>query len=232
MKWQRILLVFLLILLSASPSAMANNKVDQSVKKMEQVKIPSHVLDIAKENTYPNPTQDLPYLQPSEFTQKIIKTSKVKIENPNLIRMLNETSVNNSPFSLGLRATIYLGEWPLNYDSIETAPNWQYQKINTNYFDNRGGKTNYKIHYVQESQKAVRGGLTAKVAKSEDVRKMMLLKAMEKTQLPLSFDTIIGAGTKKITITMYQLSDSGICMAMHPLLMKKEKLRMGKYTSY
>ncbi|QQZ08743.1 YfkD famly protein [Heyndrickxia vini] len=224
MKWQRILLVFLLILLSASPSAMASKQVN----KIENVKIPTHVLDIAKENTYPNPTQDLPYLQPSEFTKKIIKTSKVKIENPNLIRMLNETSVNNSPFSLGLRATIYLGEWPLNYDSIETAPNWQYQKINTNYFDNRGGKTNYKIHYVQESQKAVRGGLTAKVAKSEDVRKMMLLKAMEKTKLPLSFDTIIGAGTKKDHYYNVPAKRLGYLYGYAPAINEKGKVTYGE----
>ncbi|MGE8203073.1 YfkD family protein [Heyndrickxia sp. NPDC080065] len=228
MKWHRILLVFLLILLSASPSAMANKKVESSAKKIEQIKIPPSVLDITKENTYPNPTQDLPYLQPSDFTNKIIKTSKVKIENPNLIRMLNESSINNSPFSLGFRATIYLGEWPLNYDSIETSPNWQYQKINTNYYDNRGVNTNYRIHYVQEAQKIVRGGLTAKVSKADDVKKMMLLKAMEKTRLPLSFETIVGAGTKKDRIYNIPAKRLGYLYGYAPAINEKGKVTYGE----
>lgn len=228
MKWQRVFLVFLLILLSASPSALANKKVDISVKKIEQVKIPSSVLNVAKENTYPNPTQDVPYLQPSDFTKKIIKTANVKIENPNLIRMLNESAINNSPFALGFRANIYLGEWPLNYDSIETAPNWQYQKINTNYYDNRGGNTFYQIHYVQESQKTVRGGLTAKVSKAEDVQKMMLLKAMEKTNLPLSFETIIGSGTKKDHVYNIPAKRLGYLYGYAPAINEKGKVTYGE----
>lgn len=174
---------------------------EQSEKKIEKapaaVTIPNSVLKITKENTYPNPTQDMPTLQPSELTQSLIGTSKVKIENPDLIRMLNETTVNSTPFAIGYRAIIYLGQWPLNYESSETAPNWEYQKINTNYFDNRGGIAPYQIHYVQEAQKIVRGGLTAKVPNTEDVKKMMLLKAMKNSGLPLAFETIIGAGTKK-----------------------------------
>lgn len=165
--------------------------------KKEAVKIPNSVLNITKENTYPNPTQDLPTLQPSELTEKLISSSKVKIENPDLIRMLNETNVNSTPFAFGYRAVIYLGQWPLNYESTETSPNWEYQKINTNYYDNRGGKANYQIHYVQEAQKVVKGGLTAKVPQAEDVKKMMLLKAAEKSNLPLAFETVVGAGTKK-----------------------------------
>lgn len=142
-----------------------------SAAKKEEIKIPSSVLNITKENTYPNPTQDLPTLQPSELTEELISSSKVKIENPDLIRMLNETNVNSTPFAFGYRAVIYLGQWPLSYESTETSANWEYQKINTNYYDNRGGKANYQIHYVQEAQKVVKGGLTAKVPQAEDVKK-------------------------------------------------------------
>jgi hypothetical protein len=227
MKWQRTLLVFLLIFLSASPNALAK-KVNPPSQGITKVKIPASVLDITKENTYPNPTQDLPYLQPSEFTKKLIKASKVKIENPNLIRMLNESAVNNSPLSIGLRATIYLGEWPLNYESTETSPNWQYQKINTNYFDNRGGRTNYQIHYVQESQKIVKGGLTAKVTKSDDVRKMMLLNAMNTTHLPLAFETIIGGGTKKDRVYNIPPNRLGYLYGYAPAINEKGKITYGE----
>ncbi|KAB2336103.1 hypothetical protein F7731_11365 [Cytobacillus depressus] len=182
-------------------SFQQNFEAEQGGKKTEKapnvITVPNSVLKIAKENTYPNPTQDMPKLQPSELTQSLIDTSKIKIENPDLIRMLNETTVNSTPFAVGYRAIIYLGQWPLNYESVETAPNWEYQKINTNYHDNRGGNALYSIHYVQEAQKIIRGGLTAKVPNTEDVKKMMLLKAMEKSGLPLAFETIVGAGTKK-----------------------------------
>ncbi|GER68465.1 hypothetical protein BpJC7_18970 [Weizmannia acidilactici] len=221
MKLMRTILIFLLIALAAAPAGEA-----KPVNK--QVKIPQSVLNITKENTYPNPSQDLPYLQPSDFTEKLLKTSNVKIENPNLIRMLNETSVNHSFLSLGLRARIYLGEWPLNYESNETSPNWQYQKINTNYFDNRGGNANYKIHYVQESQKVVRGGLTAKLPKSDDVKKMMLLKAMENSNLPLAFDTIIGAGTKKDHEYNIPPKRLGYLYAYAPAVNEKGKVTYGE----
>ncbi|GAA0341935.1 YfkD famly protein [Bacillus carboniphilus] len=196
--------------------------------KENAYKIPESVLNIAKENTYPNPTQDLPYLQPSDFTQNLLESSKVRIENPDLIRMLNESSVNKTPFALGLRATIYLGEWPLYYESTETAPNWEYQKINTNFYDNRGGKSPYQMHYVQEAQKVVRGGLTAKVANADDVMKMMMLKASEKSKLPLAFETIVGAGTKKDQIYNIPTKRLGYLYAFAPAINEKGKVTYGE----
>src|SRR5690554_3853598 len=91
-------------------------KTEENKVEKKTVQIPDSVLNITKENTYPNPSQDLPMLQPSELTEKLISSSKVKIENPNLIRMLNETNVNSTPFALGYRAVIYLGQWPLHYE--------------------------------------------------------------------------------------------------------------------
>jgi hypothetical protein len=160
-------------------------------------KIPNSVLTIIKENTYPNPSQDLPELQPSESTKELLETANVPIENPELILLFNESSFGKPIFALGYKSTIYLGNWPLHYESRETSPNWEYQKINTNFYDNRGGKSPYRIHYVQEMQKTVRGGLTAKIPRAGDVKKMMLREATKKTALPLSFETVIGAGTKK-----------------------------------
>jgi hypothetical protein len=190
--------------------------------------IPSSVRNITKQNTYPNSTQDLPLLQPSDFTKKLINSSNVKIENPDLIRMLNESSINSTPFALGYRAIIYLGQWPLNYESSETAPNWEYQKINTNYFDNRGGDVPYQIKYVQETQKIVRGGLTAKIPNAEDVKKMMLLKAMQKTKLPLAFETIIGAGTKNDHIYNIPANRLGYLYAYAPAVNEKGKVTYGE----
>jgi hypothetical protein len=194
----------------------------------QQVKIPNSVLNITKENTYPNPTQDMPTLQPSELTKELIESSKVKIENPELIRMLNETTVNSTPFAVGYRAIIYLGQWPLNYESSETAPNWEYQKINTNYVDNRGGNNNAQMHYVQEMQKIVRGGLTSKVANAEDVKKMMLIKASEKTGLPLAFETVVGGATKKDQVYNVPPKRLGYLYGYAPAVNEKGKVTYGE----
>lgn len=194
---KRIILILALMMFSLIQADSSAAMKTHGGNTQSKVQIPPSVLNIAKENTYPNPTQDLPLLQPSELSQQLLESSDVKIENPELIRMLNESSIAKSPFAFGYRATIYLGHWALNYQSSETSPNWEYQKINTNYYDNRGGNVPFSIHYVQEAQKIVRGGLTAKIPKVEDVQKMMLLKASERTNLPLAFETIVGGGTKK-----------------------------------
>jgi hypothetical protein len=220
------IILTLLLMLSLLPTGFAQ----KTHVKNEPVKyrVPASVRNITKENTYPNPTQDLPLLQPSELTKKLLNSSRVKIENPDLIRMLNESSINSTPFALGYRAIVYLGQWPLNYVSTETSPNWEYQKINTNYYDNRNGKVPYQIHYVQEVQKIIRGGLTAKIANTEDVKKMMLLKAMEKTKLPLAFETVIGGGTKNDHVYNIAPNRLAYLYAYAPAVNEKGKVTYGE----
>lgn len=233
---KKLLLTIIIALMGSmlvQPVAFAEKADKKEVKQKEEreqvgIPIPSSVLNITKENTYPNPAQDMPTLQPSELTQELIDSSKIKIENPDLIRMLNETTVNSTPFAVGYRAIVYLGQWPLNYESAETSPNWEYQKVNTNYFDNRGGNAIYQIHYVQEMQKVVRGGLTAKIPHSADVKNMMLLKATEKTGLPLAFETIIGAGTKKDHKYHVAINRLGYLYAYAPAINEKGKVTYGE----
>ncbi|WP_059282057.1 YfkD famly protein [Bacillus coahuilensis] len=206
-----------------------DKKQEESKEKTpKQLEIPSAVINVGQDNTYPNPTQDLPYLQPSDLTQELIDSSQVKIENPNLIKLLNESSMNKSPFALGVRATIYLGEWALNYESSETSPNWQYQKINTNYVDNRGGKGNVTISYSQDAQKQVKGDLTAKVPYGDHVKDLMLLKAMKNTGLPLSFETIMGAGTKAAQVYNVPAKKLGYLYAYAPAINEKGKVTYGE----
>lgn len=199
-----------------------------SANKSEGLKPPASVVNIEKENTFQRSEETFPYLQPSEFTQELLETSKVKIDNPNLIKILNESSINKSPLSIGTRATIYLGEWPLNYKSSATEPNWQYQKINTNFYDNRGGNGNYQIHYVQEVQKSIKGGLTAKVPQAEDVQKMILLHAIEKTKLPLTFETIVGRGTKHHSVYNIANNQTGYLNAFAPAINEKGEVTYGE----
>src|SRR5690606_42018871 len=55
-------------------------------EKADKVKMPSSVLDISQDNTYPNPTQDLPYLQPSKLAKELIDSAGMEIENPEIGR--------------------------------------------------------------------------------------------------------------------------------------------------
>lgn len=224
-KWLYALVLMTIGVTSFQSATSAEGKIET---KGETIEIPSSVLNVEKDNTYPNPAQDLPTLQPSELTQELMETSRVKIDNPELIRMLNETTVNSTPFAIGYRAIVYLGQWPLNYQSQETSPNWEFQKINTNYFDNRGGNAVFQMNYVQEMQKVVKGGLTSKVPHAQDVKKMMLLKATEKSGLPLSFETIVGAGTKKDHKYHVAINRLGYLYAYAPAINEKGKVTYGE----
>jgi len=224
MKSKFYVIIIALLLLTFSSTAFAEKPKENN----EKTKIPNSVLDISKENTYPNPTQDLPYLQPSELSKELIDSSGVEIENPDLIRILNESSISTTPLAVGYRATIFLGQWPLSYESKETSTNWEYKKINTNYYDNRGGKAPYQIHYKQEAQQNVKGGLTAKIENEDEVKKMMLIKAAEKTKLPLSFNTIIGAGTKKDQVYNIPNKRLGYLYAHAPAVNEKGKVTYGE----
>ncbi|WLR53347.1 YfkD family protein [Bacillus tianshenii] len=190
--------------------------------------IPNSVMDISKENTYPNPTQDLPYLQPSELSKELLETTDVPVENPDLIKLMNESAISTTPLAIGYKATIYLGHWPLSYESGETNTNWEYKQANVNKYDNREGTTPYKIHYKQEAEMNIQGGLTMKVPNSEDVKKMMLLKAMEKTNLPLAFNTMVGQGTKKDQVYNIMPKKLGYLYAYAPAVNEKGKITYGE----
>lgn len=159
-------------------------------------KLPESVVDISKENTYPNPSHDESELVPSGHTKSLLKTSKIGIDNPTLIKLLNESSLHPSKWSIGYSARIYLGDWPLNYVSKETTVNWEYKKISDNAADARGSENGQKLSYVQDSQVKVTGGLTAKVPKTEEVNQLIMAQTIKKTHLPISFSTVVGRGTK------------------------------------
>lgn len=165
-------------------------------KEKGNVEVPQSVVDISKENTYPNPAQNEPELQPSSLTKSLLKTANVNIDNPNLIRILNESNIHTSKWSIGYHARIYLGKWPLNYDSKKTTVNWEYKKVNENRIDNRGTTESQVLKYNQDKQMTVKGSLTASVPNEKEVKKLMIMEASKNTDLPISFSTIVGYGTK------------------------------------
>ncbi|WP_164670029.1 YfkD famly protein [Virgibacillus doumboii] len=197
-------------------------------KEKNEYEVPSHVLNISKENTYPNSTEDQEVVEPSELTSELIDSVDVSIENPELIKMLNETSINPSPLAFGYRGMIYIGRWPLHYKSEETNINWEYQKINTNELNNIGGESDQKMQYNQQDKKEIKGALTNKITDPDDIKKMMLLKAKENTKLPLSYNTIIGKGTKKENSYNVPAKKYGMLEAYAPAVNEKGHVTFGE----
>ncbi|GIP64845.1 hypothetical protein J32TS6_34000 [Virgibacillus pantothenticus] len=197
-------------------------------KKKNAFDIPSHVLNISKDNTFPNSTEDEEVIEPSELTKELMDGLDIKIENPVLIKMLNETSLNPSPVAFGYRGMVYLGRWPLNYESLETTINWEYQQVNKNELNNTGASEPQEINYVQQEQKEIKGALTNKITNPSDVKKMMLLKAKEKTKLPLSYKTVIGKNTKKDNT--YKVPDDkyGVLQSYAPAVNEKGQVTFGE----
>ncbi|MBU9710671.1 YfkD famly protein [Evansella tamaricis] len=197
-------------------------------EKEEEKLIPDSAMDISKDNTYPNPSQDLPKLHPSDLASELLDSTEITIENPELIKMFNESAIQGSKLAIGMNISIYLGQWPLVYESEESKINWDFEKVNTNVLDNRGGNEGKRINYNQEQQKRIKGGLTAEIPNADMVQKMMLMKATEKMKLPLSFSTVIGYGTK--TDRVYNISPKmvGYLTAFAPAVNEKGKVTYGE----
>lgn len=169
----------------------------QLTAKSKGVDVPNSVVNIAKENTYPNPTEEYRKLEPSELSKELIQSANIPIENPRLIKMLNESALKPTPFSFFYRGKIYLGDWPLAYESKDTTVNWNYYMVNENVIDNREQELEQVLTYKQVRQQRIEGGLTSKIDDGDEVKQMMLQKGAEKTKLPLTSETVIGQGTKK-----------------------------------
>jgi len=198
-------------------------------KEMDgQYKVPNHVLTISKENTFPNATEDQEIVEPSKLTKSLLDEIDISVENPDLIKLLNETSLKPSPISLGYRGMIYLGRWALHYESAETSVNWEYQQINTNELNNLGGNKAASMNYDQQEKREIKGALTSKITDPDDIKKMMLLKTREKTKFPLSFQTVIGKQTKKENTYNIPAKKQGILEAYAPAVNEKGQVTFGE----
>lgn len=206
----------------------AKDKGKEKAKKNKDFEIPSHVLTISKENTFPNSTEDQEVVEPSELTKELIDGVDAPIENPNLIKLLNETTIKPSPIAIGYRGMVYLGRWALNYESLDTTINWEYHHINTNELNNLGGDQAQVLRYHQEKQKEIKGALTNKITDPEHIKAMMLLEAKEKTKLPLSYQTVIGKGTKKANAYNVPVKKYGYLETYAPAVNEKGEVTFGE----
>ncbi|QDI92738.1 hypothetical protein EPH95_17370 [Salicibibacter halophilus] len=183
-------MLFLSLSIAVPGSVYADEEESDSFSK------PDHVYDVARENTYSNTSRELPELEPSELTQDLQETAEATIDNPELVSLLNESTIKDSKIPFGTNASIYLGTWALNYDSEHTEMNWEYENINTNEQDNRGGDTVVSLQYKQTQNKEVKGELNSDVPQIDGVKNLMRMKASDKTSLPLSFSSTLGQGTE------------------------------------
>lgn len=207
---------------------MTNSGFAEVEKKEQAFKLPDNVISISNNNTYSNISEDYQVVEPSNSTKKLIETVEIPIENPDLIKMLNETSIKTSPISIGYRGMIYLGRWPLNYSSESVSTTWDYQAINSNEINNIGGNEVLKIRYIQQAEKIVKGALSNKVDDPDTIREMMLQKTKEYTGLPLSFTTVVGANTKLENIYHVPANKVATLQAYIPAINEKGKMTFGE----
>lgn len=217
----------LIIMVSAMliyPTSSYSKEKESSSKDFS---VPNHVLTISKENTYSNSSEDQEIVEPSDDTKEFIEGLDTPIENPELIKMLNETSVNPTMFSIGYRGMIYLGRWAINYKSSDTTVNWEYQKVNVNEQNNLGGNNPKKMNYQQKEKKQITGALVSKIESPDDVKKMILLNASKETDLPLSYETVIGKDTQKDNEYTVPVNKFGVLSAYVPAVIDKGKVTFG-----
>lgn len=201
---------------------------DKKQSDKKTFSLPDNVLSIQKENTFPNVTEDIELIEPSKETKQLLEEGDVKIANSDVIKMLNETVINPSPLAIGYRATIYLGRWPLRYESESTSVIWDYQKVNNNDLDNQGGNDVQDIRYIQQEEKEVKGALTNKIAHTSAVKEMMLASSQQKTKLPLAFKTVFGKNTKLDHFYHVPVNKNGKLESYAPAINEKGKVVFGE----
>ncbi len=197
-------------------------------KETESFTLPKNVISLSKANTFPNTTEDMEIIEPSSDTKELLDEISIPIDNHELIKLLNESIIKPSPLAIGYRAQVYLGRWPLNYQSENTSVIWDYQAINENKIDNLSGDEVQEIRYVQQEQKEVKGALTNKIDNPDVIKKMILQTANDKTNLPLSFSTVFGKNTKLENFYNVPVKKSGYLQAYSPAINEKGKITYGE----
>lgn len=204
---------------------MSKYIVDAKEKKFE---LPENIMSISKANTFPNVEEDYEVIEPNKLTEELIEAVEIPIENPELIKLLNETTVKPSPIGIGYRGMIYLGRWPLHYKSEEITINWDYQLINTNEINNQEGKETQDLHYIQQSEKTVKGALSTKIENPEVIKKMILQKTREATSLPISFSTTVGTNTRLENFYHVPSKKQGTLQTYIPAINEKGQVTFGE----
>src|SRR5690625_7896660 len=116
-------------------------------------------MSITKTNTFPNTPEDLEVIEPSQGTKELLEDVDIAIENPELIKLINESVIRPSPLAIGYRANVFLGRCPLHYKYESTSINWDYQQVNMNEINNVGMEEVQEIRYFQQKVAKVKRSL-------------------------------------------------------------------------
>jgi len=228
LKYDKRIVMFLLIIVLTTFSFQTSLAAEKKKDKEKEFSVPKNVLSISKTNTFPNITEDVEIIEPSKDTKGLLDAAKPSIHNPDLISLLNETSIKPSPIGFGYRAFIYLGRWPLQYQSEETSVIWDYQSINKNELVNVDADEVQELTYNQKEEQEIKGALTNKTSDSTMVKQMMLETSKKETKLPLSFSTVIGKNTKLDNIYHVPQDKTGSLHAYAPAVNEKGKVIFGE----
>lgn len=227
MQRKQLLLVFIVIVLFSvlGNSILAKEK-EQKVKG--DLTLPKNVFSIAKANTFPNSLTEIEEVEPSEFTKSLLATTDVPVNNPVFIRLLNESFVRPSILSVGYKAEIYLGRWPLSYESQSSSIIWDYLAINENELNNVNGDVTQELRYNQQSEREIKGALTNKIADADMIKTMMLKSLKAKTNLPLAFSWKVGNNTKLNNFYHVPPQKNGKLKAYAPAINEKGQVTFGE----
>jgi len=229
--WRLFIILLLLSVIPLAEHEMTFAKNENSKKEEKSTfTLPKNVLSLEKANTHPNTTMQLEMVEPSNSTKELMESVDISIENIHLIKLLNETSIKPSPIAIGYRGSIYLGRWPLTYQSESTTVIWDYQKINENKLNNKNGQAVEELRYIQEEKKKINGALANKIEQPEVIKQLMLQKATAKTKLPLSFATVIGANSRLDNYYHVPANKVGYLHAYAPAVNEKGQVVFGEVT--
>lgn len=221
-----LLIVFLMPFVTLAEEA--NNKEAEENEQEERVlSLPKNVLSITKTNTFPNASEEMTIVEPSSFTKQLLKEVDQPIDNPEIINMLNESSVKTTPFSFGYDAEIYLGRWPLYYESESSSIIWDYEHVNTNELNNRNSDEGQEIKYLQEKEREVKGALMNKIEDADMIKKLILQKTKSKADFSVAFSTKVGANTKLNEIYNVAAKKIGTLDAYVPAVNEKGQVIYG-----
>lgn len=204
-----------------SPSALAEQK------KEKQLTLPKNIRSIAKSNTFPNLEEQLTIVEPSKLTEQLLEQISEPIENPELIALLNESTVKTTPFSIGYDAQIYVGRWPLYYISENSSVIWDYKHINTNELNNKHYKDGKELTYTQAKNEIVKGALMNQIDEPDMIKKLISHNINDKAPFSVSFSTEINEKTKLNDIYKVGANKVGILDAYVPAVKEKGQVVYG-----
>lgn len=161
-----------------------------------QAESEEELVNIAEENTFQRPEGEEKEVKPTKRVKELMEESGIKIENPELIKLLNESSWRTSPFAFGYHASVSLGRWPLYYTSEDSSLHTHFQSVNSNEKENHNSAKSESIYYHQFEKKRVNGALTEKVDHAEQIKEMILQQAARQYEYPLAFQATVGKDTK------------------------------------